>query len=69
MMKVTKMKTISGQTLIDNKVIVSMFAQKQDNGNSTLNISINDQELYDSNKATCDEDIDKFKKEAEQYLS
>lgn len=57
--------TFAGQVMIDEKMVVYLFASiDKDQGISTSpSISIQDSELYQKNKKTCREGIQEFLKE------
>lgn len=57
--------TLNATFSIEGNAIVSMYAQKSENG-SNVNISIQSKELYEANKAECDEAIEMFKKHANE---
>lgn len=66
MYKQIKSQSLQGQTIIDNVAAVAMYAQKSDNGNMTMNITIQSQKLYEENKAECDADIATFREKADK---
>lgn len=66
MYKQTKAQTLQAQTIIDSVAAVAMYAQKSDNGNMTMNITIQSEKLYEENKEECDADIAHFREEADK---
>lgn len=73
MLRAEKIKSMSGYSEIEvdgnYKTAVAMNAQRYERGNMGYSVSIVDQELYDNNKAQCDEEIAQFKQYAEEYLA
>lgn len=61
-----KTTNISANSVIDQRVIVSMACTKMENGSISQNISIVDSDLYQKNKKECDKDIETFKAHAEE---
>lgn len=62
----TQSKTISAFTQIENQTVVSMYAQKSTKGDLNMNITVQSETLYETNKAECDADIATFKAHAEE---
>ena len=57
---------ISATTLIENQVVVNMYAQKTTKGDVNMNINIQSPTLYEANKEECDADIATFKEHVEE---
>lgn len=57
---------ISATTLIENQVVVNMYAQKSTKGDVNMNINIQSPTLYEANKEECDADIATFKEHVEE---
>ena len=57
---------ISATTLIENQVVVNMYAQKSTKGDVNMNINIQSPTLYETNKEECDADIATFKEHVEE---
>lgn len=66
MYKETKATTLQGSIIIENQSVVSMFAQKSNRGDLTINVNIQSETLYKANKEECDENIATFKAHAEE---
>lgn len=62
----TKATTLQASTMIDNQMVVGMYAQKSTKGDINMNINIQSEILYQANKAECDADIETFKAHAEE---
>lgn len=61
MLQTTKQTTISGQSIISGKTIAYYSASiNKENGSTTINSSISDQELYDINKTEVRKDLADF---------
>ena len=61
MLKTTKQTTISGQSIINEKVIAYYSASiNKENGSTSINSSISDYELYDANKVEVRKDLAEF---------
>lgn len=61
----TKATTLTAYTMIDNQIVVNMYAQKSEKGDMNMNVNIQSEALYQANKAECDADIETFKNHAE----
>ena len=66
MYKETQSTILQANTLIENQMVVSMYAQKSTKGDVNMNISIQSETLYQANKAECDADIETFKAHVEE---
>lgn len=66
MYKETQSTILQANTMIENQMVVSMYAQKSTKGDVNMNISIQSETLYQANKAECDADIETFKAHAEE---
>ena len=62
----TKAITLSAYTMIDNQMVVNMYAQKSEKGDMNMNVNIQSEALYQANKEKCDADIETFKNHAEE---
>lgn len=59
-----KAQTLSGTTTIENTIVVTMYASKEEAGNVNMSINIMSPTMYEAYKDACDEDIATFKKNA-----
>jgi hypothetical protein len=66
MYKETKATTLQGNVIIENQSAVSMYAQKSNRGDLTINVNVQSETLYKANKEECDADIATFKAHAEE---
>lgn len=66
MYKETQSTILQANTVIENQMVVSMYAQKSTKGDVNMNISIQSETLYQANKAECDADIETFKAHVEE---
>lgn len=60
MLKGTKSISLSYQSVIGDQVAVYMSAQIPESGRSTFSKTIQDLELYETNKAECRKDMQEF---------
>ena len=61
MLKTTKQTTISGQSIINEKVIAYYSASiNKESGSTSINSNVSDQELYDANKTEVRKDLADF---------
>lgn len=60
MLKGTKSISLSFQSMIGDQVAVYMSAQIPESGRSTFSKTIQDLELYETNKAECRKDMQEF---------
>ena len=58
-------KTIQANSMQENQMVVSMYAQKTEDGDLNTNISITSQTFYEAYKEECDADIATFKAHVE----
>lgn len=61
-LKITKSTSLQGQSVVDGQTVIYLSASIsiENLGNSTVSQSIQNQELYAANKATCRADIAEF---------
>lgn len=62
----TKATTLQANTQIDNQIAVSMYALKSSKGDVNMNITIQNEALYQANKNECDANIETFKSHVEE---
>lgn len=62
----TKATTLQATTQIQDQIVVGMYAQKSAKGDISMNINIQNEVLYQANKAECDADIETFKEHVEE---
>lgn len=62
----TKATTLNAYIQLENTTVVSMFAQKSSKGDVNMNVSIQSETLYNTNKEECDEQIAQFKEHVEE---
>ncbi len=62
----TRATTLQATTMIENQMVVNMYAQKSSKGDVSMNINIQSPTLYEANKAECDADIETFKAHVEE---
>ena len=62
----TRATTLQAATMIENQMVVNMYAQKSSKGDVSMNINIQSPTLYEANKAECDADIATFKAHVEE---
>lgn len=62
----TKSTTLSANIQLEGTVVVSMYAQKSEVGDTNTNINIQSQTLYTAYKDECDKHIATFKEHAEE---
>ena len=60
MLKGTKSMNLSYSSIIDGKSVVYMTAQVPETGKSNCTKTIQDQEMYEANKAECRKDMAAF---------
>lgn len=60
MLKGTKSMNLSYSSIIDGKSVVYMSAQVPETGKSNCTKTIQDQEMYEANKAECRKDMAAF---------
>lgn len=60
MLKGTKSMNLSYSSIIDGKSVVYMTAQVPETGKSNCTKTIQDQEIYEANKAECRKDMAAF---------
>lgn len=65
MLTQSKAINFSGSITVDGAVVVDLSYSIQDNGTSNYSEYVRDKQLYDDNKATILQEIEKFKTNAE----
>ncbi|MGM0215471.1 hypothetical protein [Enterococcus sp. AZ109] len=67
-LKSTKSVMLSGSSEIDGQQVIYLSANvtTENAGNTTINLSVQNQELYKANKEECRKDIDEFTKKVRE---
>lgn len=62
MLKGTKSISMNFNSMINGKPVVYMSAQIPKNGSANISVTVQDRELYETNKGECRADIEEFNK-------
>lgn len=69
MLSIQKSTNVQGTSSVDGKQYAYFNAQIPDNGNISVNYSIQNRDLYNANKAVFDSDYDEFRKKVDDIAS
>lgn len=69
MLSIQKSTNVNGTSSVDGNQYAYFNAQIPDNGNISVNYSIQNREIYAANKETFDTDYDEFRKKVDDIAS
>lgn len=72
MLNITKSISVQGTSMIEENgskvAVMYLSANITESGATSISQTINDKELYDANKSTCEADYEEFKAEVDKLM-